>query len=179
MVCTIWVILIVPSPRKLLNGQGVRIISGFVVMVGSWNIGSIRGRRIKLCEELRKSKVDVYYLQKIRWKGRGAWFMGVIERRYKFLHAGTDFGTGGVKMLVKKEVCDEVVEVRRRNDRIMAMVMTFEKEMLKVICVYGPRNGKPITEKQQFYKKTKYVCTFRIGMISASSVDGDATGLKF
>jgi len=60
---------------------------------------------------------------------RSARFLGVKERRYKLWWAGNDSGTGGVGILVKEELCDKVMEVRRRNDRIMAMVMTFGEEL--------------------------------------------------
>ena len=145
-----------PSPRQLLNEQGVRRISGFGVRVGSWNVGSIRRRGIEICEELRKRKVDVCCLQEVRFKGQGARFIGVKERRYKLWWAGTDSGTGGVGILIKEELCDKVVEVRRRNDRIMAVVMTFGKEILRMICAYGPQSGRPFTEKQQFYDDLAY-----------------------
>ena len=66
--------------------------------------------------------------------------MEVKKRRYKLWYAGTYFGTGGVGMLVK-ELCDKVVEVRRKNDGTIAMIMTFGKEILRVICGYGQQSG--------------------------------------
>ena len=53
-----------PSPRQLLNGQGVRRISGFKsecqgIRFGTLNVGSLCGKKTEVCEELRKRKVDV------------------------------------------------------------------------------------------------------------------------
>ena len=54
-------------------------------------------------------------------------------------------------MLVKEELCEKVVEVRRRSDRVMSIVMVFEEEVLRVICGYGPQSGRTNAEKKQFY----------------------------
>ena len=39
--------------------------------------------------------------------------MGVKGRRYKLLWSGNSDGTEGVGILVKEELCEKVVEVRR------------------------------------------------------------------
>ena len=40
------------------------------VRVGTWNVGSMRGRGTEVCKELRKRRMDVCYLQGVRWKGQ-------------------------------------------------------------------------------------------------------------
>ena len=68
-----------PSPRQLLNRQGVQRTSGlqkFEVRFGSWNVESFCGRGTEVCEQLRKRKVDMCCLQKVRWRGQGARFVG-------------------------------------------------------------------------------------------------------
>ena len=45
------------------------------IRLGSWNVGSLCGRGVEVCEELRKRKVDVYGLQKVRWKNEGTRFL--------------------------------------------------------------------------------------------------------
>ena len=74
------------------------------VRFGSWNVGSISGRGTEVCEELKKRKVDVCCLQEVRWRGKGARFIGVKGRRYKLWWCGRDDKTGGVGILVKKEL---------------------------------------------------------------------------
>ena len=78
-----------------------------------------------MCEELRKRKVDVCCLQEVRWRGEGARFFGVKGRRYKLWWCENDDKTGSVVILVKEELCENVVEVRRRSDRAMAMGLVF------------------------------------------------------
>ena len=81
-------IQVAPSPRQLLNGQGVRRISRFKsechgIRFGTLNVGSLRGRKTEVCEELRKRKVDMCCIQEVRWKGQEARFVGTSGRRYK------------------------------------------------------------------------------------------------
>ena len=52
--------------------------------------------------------------------------------------------------LIKEEISTKVVEVRRQSDRVMAIVLTLGRELIR-ICVYGPQSGRPDTEKVRFY----------------------------
>ena len=59
---------IAPSPQHLLNGQGVQRISRFKyechgIRFATLNVESLCGRKIEVCEELRKRRVDVCYMQ--------------------------------------------------------------------------------------------------------------------
>ena len=82
-------------------------------------------------------------LQEVRWRGQGAQFVCRC-RRYKLWWSGNNYETGGVASLVKVELCEKVVEVRRKSDRVMAIVLAFEKEVIKVICAYAPQVGRSI-----------------------------------
>ena len=122
------------GPQQPLNGQGVLRILGLKIQkekvgvrFGSWNVGSISGRETEMCEKLRKRKVGVCCLQEVRWRGEGARFFGVEGRRYKLWWCGNDDKTGGVSVLVKEELCENVAEVRR-CDRVMAIGLVFKEE---------------------------------------------------
>ena len=67
---------------------------------------------MKVCEELRKRKVDVCDLQEVRWKNEGPRFLGVFGQRYKLWWSGNSSGIGGVGILVQEELCEKVVDVR-------------------------------------------------------------------
>ena len=34
-----------------------------------------------------------------------------------------------------------MVEIRKVNDRVMAVVLVFEEDLLRLICVYAPQRG--------------------------------------
>ena len=52
--------------------------------------------------------------------------------------------------MLKEEISENVVEVRRKSDRVMAIVLTLGREVMQIICTYGPQSGRPDTEKVRF-----------------------------
>ena len=44
-------------------------------------------------------------------------------------------------VMVKEELCEKVVEVRRVSDRVMTVVV-FEEDVLRLICGYSPQIGR-------------------------------------
>ena len=43
---------------------------------------------------------------------------------------------------MKEELCEKVVEVRRKSDKVIRVVMVLEEEGLRIICVYAPQSGR-------------------------------------
>ena len=90
-------------------------------------------------------------LFKRRLRGQGARFVGCRGRKYKLWWSGNNDGIGRVGILMKEELCEKVVEVQRKSDRMTAMVLVFEEEVIIVICAYAPQVGRSECEKDQFY----------------------------
>ena len=44
--------------------------------------------------------------------------------------------------MVKEELCEKVVGVRRVSDRVMIVVVVFEEDVLRLICGHAPQNGR-------------------------------------
>ena len=126
----------------------IKIMNG--VRLSTWNVGSLSGRGSEVCEELRKRRVDVCCLQEVRWRGQGARFLGAKGRRYKLWWSGNSEGVGGVGVLVTEELCEKVVEVLRKSDRVMTVVMAFEEEVVRILCAYDPQSGRTSAEKERF-----------------------------
>ena len=76
--------------------------------------------------------------------------LGVEERRYKLWWSGNDVGKSGVGILVKDELCESVVEIRK-SDKMMKMCLKVGEEMIRVICVYATQSEKPDIQKDKFY----------------------------
>ena len=53
--------------------------------------------------------------------------------------------------MVKEEISGNVVEIRRKSDKVVAIVLTLGREVMHVICVFGPQSGRPDAEKVHFY----------------------------
>ena len=63
-------------------------------------------------------------------------------------------GVGGVGVMVKEELCEKVVEVRRVCDGVITVVV-FEEDVLRSICRYALQGGRRLKEKQTFYDELK------------------------
>ena len=50
-----------------------------------------------------------------------------------------------------EELCEKIVKIRRKSDRVMTMVLVFEEQIMRVMCAYGPQLGRSDCEKDQFY----------------------------
>ena len=111
--------------------------------------------RYKLCEGMRKRRMNACCLQEVRWREQGVRFVGVKGRRYKLWWSGNSDGMEGVGVLVKEDLCEKLVEVRRKSDRVMTVVLAFEEEVVRIICVYGPQSGRTSAEKERFYDELR------------------------
>ena len=111
-----------------------------------------------MCKQLRMREVDMCCLQEVRWRGLGAQFVGCRDRRYKLWWSGNDDNIGRVGILVKQELSKEVIEVQRKSDRAMAMVLVFEEEVIRVICAYAPQVGRSECKKDKFYNDMASRC---------------------
>ena len=56
-----------------------------------------------------------------------------------------------IRILVKQELRENVLKVR--SDKAMALVLVFEKKVMRVICANGPHAGRSHSVKDQFYNE--------------------------
>ena len=89
-------------------------------------MGTMVGKGGEITDELWKRRVDVCGVQETRWKGGSTKLVGVNSRRYKFWWKGGD-GNGGVGVMVKEDLAEQVCEVRRKSDRVLVIVMVIGK----------------------------------------------------
>ena len=95
--------------------------------------------------------IDLCCLQGVRWRGQSARVLRMKRRKYKLWWPGKGDGVGGVGDMVKDELCEKVVEVRKASDRVMTVVV-FEKDVLGMICGYAPQGGRRLEEKTVFLR---------------------------
>ena len=119
------------------------------VWVRTWNLSSQSGKGGEVWEELRKRMSDVCCLQEMRWREQGARMLGIKGRRYKLWWPEKGDGVGGVGVIVKEELSEKVVQVRRVSYRVMTLVVV-EEDVLTLICGHAPQSGRSFAEKQSF-----------------------------
>ena len=54
---------------------------------------------------------------------------------------------------MKQKIPGNVVEVGRKNHRVMAIVLTLGREVMRVLCAYEPQIGRPDAKKVVFMMK--------------------------
>ena len=52
---------------------------------------------------------------------------------------------------MEEEISGNVVEVRRKSERVMAIVLTLDRKKMRIICAYGPQSDRPDAEIIRFY----------------------------
>ena len=99
------------------------------------------GRSMGIVAKLSKRKVDVCCVQETRWRGGRAKFIGAKGERYKFWWEGGD-GSAGVGLVIKEELCGDVIEVRWKSEQIIVVVMACGKQVMRMISCYAPQVGR-------------------------------------
>ena len=115
----------------------------------TWDIGTLNGKGLEICEELWKRNVDLRCLQQARWLVRGPRLIGLQGRRYKLCQSGNQEKNGGVSVLVKEGLYDKVDKVRRVNDRVISLAIVFE-EVVRIICACASQSGSSTEEKETY-----------------------------
>ena len=110
------------------------------IRLGTWNICTLNGNGLEICEELLWRNVDMCCIQEVRLRGCGARLIGLQGRKYDLWWSVNQEGYVGVGVQVKGELHDKVVDVRRVNDRVMSLAIVL-LEVLRFLCAYAPQCG--------------------------------------
>ena len=119
-----------PGACKYSLHYDIRFDGCFWVGIGTWNVGSLSGSTEDVCEELRKRRINVCCLQEVGWRGHGSMMLWMVGRRYKLCWSEKGDGFDGVGVMV----LEEVVEIGRVSDRMIAVLLVFEEDALWLIC---------------------------------------------
>lgn len=115
--------------------------------IGSLNLGTLTGKFVELVDVLRKRRMDVTCIQDTRWKGA----QSREANGYKLWYSGLVNSKNGVGILLSKELKDNVVEVKRCNDRIMSVRVVVGEKVVNLVCAYAPQAGLGVPEKEAFW----------------------------
>ncbi|XP_071699055.1 uncharacterized protein [Rutidosis leptorrhynchoides] len=132
----------VGRPRGVRGGSRVATLGR--IRVGSWNIGTLTGKRIELVDTFLKSNVDIGCVQETRWKGEGA----VDIKDYRLWYSGSRTTRNGVGIFLGNLHKDNVVD----SDRIMSVSLIIKEETFTVISAYAPHAGLSDAEKKSFWE---------------------------
>ena len=133
-----------PHPERVrLKKQARRL------RVGTLNVGSMTGRGRALADLMKTRGVDILCVQETRWKGNKARELG---EGYKLIYSGAnEEGRNGVGIVLSSEMKKEVIEVSKRNDRIIWMRIMVGNCTVNIFSAYAPQTGCPEEEKDGFW----------------------------
>jgi len=114
--------------RKLVEPTRIRL--------GSWNVGSLTGRLRELVDSAIRRHVNILCVQETKWKGQKT--KKIDDTGFKLWYTGTTANRNGVGVLIDKSLKDDVVDVRRRGDRIILVKLVVGDLVLNVISAYAP-----------------------------------------
>ena len=58
----------------------------------------------------------------------------------------------GIGIVVKEELVESVLEVKRMSDRLMAMKLEVKESLLNIVSAYAPQVGNSMEEKNDFWQ---------------------------
>ncbi|WMV29994.1 hypothetical protein MTR67_023379 [Solanum verrucosum] len=134
-----------PRTREI---SGKWVTGSHKLRVGSWNIGSLTGKSIELVKILKKRKINIACVQETRWVGSKAQDVD----GFKLSYSGGSRDRNGVGILVDGDLREQVIEIRRINDRLMLIKLVIGGGTLSVISVYAPQVGLGEEAKKLFYE---------------------------
>ncbi|XP_070049436.1 uncharacterized protein [Nicotiana tomentosiformis] len=98
---------------------------------------TLTGKSIELAKILNKRKIIIACVQEARWVGNRTQEVD----GFKLWYSGRVRGKNGVGILVDKDLRELVVEVKRVNNRLMAIKIVVGGYTLNVVSSYAPRVG--------------------------------------
>ena len=100
---------------------------------------------------MKKRKVDILYVQETKWRGNRAKDIG---SGYKLLYSGADeIGRNGVRIVFSKDTKKNIVDVERKNGRIMKVKLCCDGHILKVVSAYAPQIGCREEDENKFWRE--------------------------
>ena len=92
---------------------------------------------------------------------------------YKLYWKGEETGRGGVGLMVKHDLVESVMEVRRVFSKIISIDIVVNEKVVTVISVYASQSGRSEEDKEKFYEDLTAEVQSRHGI---SFVLGDFNG---
>ena len=120
-----------------------------LIRVGTLNIGTMIGRGRELADMIEQRNVDILCLQETKWKGSKARNIGGGG---KMFYNGADGRKIGIGIVVREELAESVLEVKRVSDRLMAMKLEVKGSILNLVSAYASQVNNSMEEKNDFWE---------------------------
>ena len=120
-----------------------------IVRVGTLNIETMTRRGRELVDLIKRRNVDILCLQETKWKGSKARNIG---GGCKLFYNGADGRRSGIEIVVREELAESVLEVKRVSDRLIAMKLEVNGSILNIVSAYASQVNNSMEEKNNFWE---------------------------
>ena len=141
--------------------------------IANWNVRTTTNRLNLLVDELLKFKIDIALISEARIPGYGDMMVDSSEAvpTYKCFYSGGVNREYGVAILLKKELCDAVIQFEAISDRLCFIELKGTIN-LTAVATYAPTNQHTEATKDAFYNSLQAVFD-RIPKRNATIIGGD------
>ena len=98
---------------------------------------------------IERRNVDILCLQETKWKENKARNIG---GGCKIFYNGGDGRKNGIGIVVREELVESVLEVKRVSDRLMAMKLEVKGSILNIVSAYASQVNYSMEEKNDFWE---------------------------
>ena len=120
--------------------------------LGTWNVGTLRGRAGEIIETSNQRKIDICCVQEVWRPGASTRTVPEKNSQYKHFWIGNEIGNGGVGIFVAKKWIEKAFEVKRVSNSLVMIKLHTNKRTGIVISGYAPQQGLTNDKKNRFYK---------------------------
>ena len=120
-----------------------------LIRVGTLNIGTMTVRGRELADMMEQRSVDILCLQETKWKGSKARNIG---GGCKIFYNGADGRKNGIGIVLREELDESVLEVKRVSDRLMTIKLEVNGSILNIVSAYAPQVNNSMEEKNDFWE---------------------------
>ena len=117
--------------------------------MGTLSTGTMTGRGRELADMMERKNVDILCLKETKWKGSKARNIG---GGCKIFYNGADERKNGIGIVVREELAESILEVKRVSDRLMAMKLEVKGSILNIVSAYAPQVNNSMEEKNDFWE---------------------------
>ena len=120
-----------------------------LIRVGTLNIGTMNGRGREMADMMERRNVDILCLQETKWKGSKARNIG---GGCKIFYNEADGRKNGIGIVLREELAESVLKVKRVSDRLMAIKLDVKGSILNIVSAYALQVNHSMEEKNDFWE---------------------------
>ena len=120
-----------------------------LIRVSTLKIRTMTGKGRELVNMMERRNVDILCLQETKWKGSKARNVG---EGCKIFYNGANERKNGIGIVLREELAESVLEVKRVSDRLMAMKLEVKGSILNIVSAYAPQVNNSMEEKNDFWE---------------------------